>query len=76
IAQDKNDGLWRPWADLAIEPNVSAFKYDDFECTPDLLRAGEEAMRAALPQVRAWMQTESVRAGAPSFPKVQQLAAD
>jgi hypothetical protein len=55
---------------------VSAFKYDDFECTPDLLRAGEEAMRAALPQVRAWMQTESVRAGAPGFPKVQQLAAD
>jgi NTE family protein len=76
IAQDKNDGLWRPWADLAIEPNVSAFKYDDFECTPDLLRAGEEAMRAALPQVRAWMQSESVRAGAPGFPKVQQLAAD
>jgi NTE family protein len=66
IAQDKNGALWRPWADLVIEPNVSAFKYDDFECTPDLLCAGEEVMRAALPQVKSWFATDSLTVTVPS----------
>lgn len=76
IAQDKNGALWRPWADLVIEPNVTAFKYDDFECTPDLLRSGEEAMRAALPEVKRWMAEQSVPAGAPglSVSSIQPVA--
>jgi NTE family protein len=72
IAQDKNEAVWRPWADLVVEPNVSAFKYDDFECTPDLLCAGEEVMRAAVPQVRAWLATENIERGASglTLPKI------
>jgi NTE family protein len=78
IAQDKNVGLWRPWSDLVIEPNVSAFKYDDFECTPDLLRAGEEAMRSVLPQVKGWMETHARQLAAPSvkLSKIEPLTAD
>lgn len=78
IAQDKNGGLWRPWADLVIEPNVSAFKYDDFECTPDLLRAGEEVMRAALPQVKAWLATDprQVATRSVGLSKIEPLIAD
>lgn len=78
IAQDKNGGLWRPWADLVIEPNVSAFKYDDFECTPDLLRAGEEVMRAALPQVKAWLATDprQVATRSVGLAKIEPLIAD
>jgi NTE family protein len=78
IAQDKNGALWRPWADLVVEPNVSTFKYDDFECTPDLLRAGEEVMRAALPQVKAWLAAEPREATAPTanLSKVEPLIAD
>lgn len=78
IAQDKNGGLWRPWADLVIEPNVSTFKYDDFECTPDLLRAGEEVMLAALPQVKAWLGPATTQAAAPRLdvPKIAPMMAE
>jgi NTE family protein len=78
IAQDKNGALWRPWADLVIEPNVSAFKYDDFECTPDLLCAGEQVMLAALPQVKAWMGTDDRQTATPSprLAKIEPLIAD
>jgi NTE family protein len=78
IAQDKNGALWRPWADLVIEPNVSTFKYDDFECTPDLLRAGEEVMRAALAQVKAWLASDPRQVAAPTgtLTKIEPLIAD
>ena len=78
IAQDKNGALWRPWADLVIEPNVSTFKYDDFECTPDLLGAGEEAMRAALPGVKAWLGTDTLPLAVPpvKLAKIEPLTAD
>jgi NTE family protein len=55
IAQEKCEGLWRPGADAIVEPDVNGFKYDDFERTAALLRAGENVMRAALPQVRNWL---------------------
>lgn len=55
IAQDKSSGLWRPAADLIVEPDVNGFKYDDFEHTAELIRAGETVMREALPLVRSWL---------------------
>jgi NTE family protein len=55
IAQEKCDALWRPGADAIVEPDVNGFKYDDFEKTAALLRAGENVMRAALPEVRSWL---------------------
>jgi len=36
IAQDKTSDRWRQAADLVIDPDVTGFKYDDFERTPDL----------------------------------------
>jgi NTE family protein len=55
IAQDMMSHLWRGAADLVIEPEVSGFAYDDFKRAGDLIRAGEVAMRQALPEVRKWM---------------------
>jgi len=57
IAQDRMAPLWRSAADLVIEPDVAAFEYDDFKHAGDLVRAGEEAMRKALPEVRSWMES-------------------
>jgi NTE family protein len=57
IAQDRMAPLWRGAADLVIEPDVAAFEYDDFKRAGDLVRAGEEAMRKALPEVRGWMES-------------------
>jgi NTE family protein len=56
IAQEMNCGYWKKAADLVIEPDVNGFKYDDFEHSAELVRAGEKVMRAALPEVRKWLQ--------------------
>jgi len=55
IAQSKMCGLWQPAADLIVEPNVAGFSYDGFERASELVRAGEEAARAALPEIRKWL---------------------
>ena len=55
IAQDAMSSLWRDAADLVIEPDTASFAYDDFKRSGELIRAGEMAMRAALPEVRKWL---------------------
>ena len=37
--------------------DVAVFEYDDFKRAGDLVRAGEEAMRKALPEVRSWIES-------------------
>ena len=59
IAQAKLADSWKKDANLVIEPDVSGFAYDCFERTPELIAAGEAAMRAALPQVRAMLGLQS-----------------
>jgi NTE family protein len=56
IAQDAMSSTWRSAADLVVEPDVAGFGYDDFKRASDLIRVGEVAMRAALPQVRKWFE--------------------
>lgn len=60
IAQDRMSGLWQAEADCVMEPDVAGFGYDSFERAADLIMAGEAAARAALPQIRAWLQPQSV----------------
>ena len=55
IAQDMMSSVWRSAADLVIEPDVAGFDYDDFKRAGELIRVGEQAMRAALPEVRKWL---------------------
>jgi len=56
IAQEMNCNVWKAAADLVIDPNVNGYKYDDFERSAELIRAGETATRAALPEIRKWLQ--------------------
>jgi NTE family protein len=56
IAQDRMTSLWKDAADLVIEPEVGGFEYDDFKRATELVRAGEVAMRKALPEVRKWLE--------------------
>jgi len=58
IAQEMNCSVWRSACDLVIEPDVSEFKYDGFEHSAALIRSGELAMRAAVPEVRKWLQSD------------------
>jgi predicted acylesterase/phospholipase RssA len=61
IAQEMNSHIWKQAADLIIEPDVNGYKYDAFEHAADLVRAGEIVTRAALPEIRKWLQTEPAR---------------
>jgi NTE family protein len=56
IAQDAMSSLWKEAADLVIEPDVAGFGYDDFKRADELIQVGEVAMRAALPEVRKWLE--------------------
>lgn len=55
IAQEANCAQARASADLVIEPDVTGYRYDDFEHSAGLVRIGEEAARHALPQIRKWL---------------------
>ena len=46
IAQQRSGFLWQSISDLIVEPEIRQFRYDDFDRTAELVRAGETAMRA------------------------------
>jgi len=54
IAQANMSYLWRAYVDLLIQPDVSAFAFDDFQKAIDLVKIGEDAARRALPTFRSW----------------------
>ena len=76
IAQQMTCGVWQPAADLIVEPDVNGYKYDDFEHAAELVRAGETAARAAIPQIRKWLDSAACavparRMRSPKAPAVQ-----
>ena len=66
IAQDMNCASARDCADLVIDPDVTGFRYDAFERSADLVEIGETATRAALPEIRKWLETEKSKHSAPA----------
>jgi NTE family protein len=44
---------WRNEVDVLLEPDVHHVLWDEFSKTPQLVAAGEEAARAALPKIRS-----------------------
>jgi len=54
IAQANMSCLWQQHADLLIEPDVSAYAFDDFQKALNLVKIGEEAGRKVLHTFRAW----------------------
>jgi len=59
IAQKFNCEQSRQCADLIIEPDVTGYRYDDFEHSAELVQIGEAAARAAVPEIRKWLWTEA-----------------
>ena len=56
IAQNMNCAQARQCADLVIEPDVTGYRYDDFEHSAELVLLGERTTRAALPEIRKWLE--------------------
>jgi NTE family protein len=74
IAQEMNSSQWKQAADLVVEPDVHEFKYDAFDQSEALVRAGETAMRAALPEVRKWLQPHPLPGEKPLDPRIRKPA--
>lgn len=55
IAMQAAEPIWRRHADLIAEPQVETFGWDAFDRTPELIEAGEAAVRRVLPQLRDLM---------------------
>jgi NTE family protein len=56
IAQDMNCVQAKQCADFVIEPDVTGYRYDDFERSSELVALGESVTRAALPEIRKWLE--------------------
>ncbi len=54
IAQAKMCGLWQSAADLILTPDVRGFSYDGFDRAEELVKAGEQVAREALPTLLQW----------------------
>lgn len=61
ITQRTAEPLWRECADVVVEPKVSTFSWDDFERADELIAAGEQAMREALPKLRRCLEPVPAR---------------
>jgi NTE family protein len=55
ILHERSEEGWRAASDLVIAPNVRAVAWDGFGCAPELLKAGQEAALAALPEIQSWL---------------------
>jgi NTE family protein len=66
IAQERMCGPWKAASDIVLQPEIGEFAYDDFVRAPDLIRCGEVAARAAMPEIRAWMPAPPATAATPA----------
>jgi NTE family protein len=72
IAQNMNCVQARQCADLVVEPDVTGYRYDDFEHSADLVLLGERTTRAALPEIRKWLETALVVKPVPAHTTLAQ----
>jgi NTE family protein len=55
ILHSRTEITWRQHSDLVIEPDVRGMEWDSFDSAAQLIKAGEEAARKALPRIQAWI---------------------
>jgi len=74
ILQHRAEDTWRRYSDLIISPDVTGVEWDGFKSGREMIRAGELAAEAALPQIKKWLEpARSPARGLNSLP-TQQLA--
>ena len=66
IAQDMNCTQSKRCADLVIEPDVTGYRYDDFERSADLVALGEAAVKPFIAKIRKWLESTTAEAVMPS----------
>lgn len=74
IAQARMCDTWKAASDAVLEPDVSGFGYDQFERAPELIQVGESVARAALPELRKWLEAAPAAAVKPDRRRAAKLA--
>jgi NTE family protein len=54
IMQRHSEAGWRGASDLVLTPDLKSIEWNGFESGPELVKAGEAAALAALPEIRSW----------------------
>jgi len=57
ILHSRTENTWRQHSDLVIEPDVCGMEWDAFDSAQQLIQAGAEAARLALPRIQAWIDS-------------------
>jgi NTE family protein len=65
IMQRHSEPAWRSASDLVVAPDLKSIEWNGFESGPDLVKAGEAAALAALPEIRSWFATPDIAAETP-----------
>ena len=63
ILHSRTENTWRQHSDLVIEPDVCGMEWDAFDSAQQLIQAGAEAARLALPRIRAWIDSINCKDG-------------
>jgi NTE family protein len=58
ILHSRTEITWRQHSDLVIEPDVRGMEWDAFDSATQLVKAGEEAAKLALPHIQGWAGLE------------------
>jgi len=61
ILHSRTEITWRLHSNLVLEPDVRGMEWDSFESGTDLIKAGEDAARQALPQLQAMLGLGAAR---------------
>ena len=56
ILHSRTESAWRQHSDLVIQPDVRGMEWDAFGSAAQLIDAGEEAARQALPRMQNWLE--------------------
>ena len=68
IMMSHNERSWRQYSDAIIMPDVASTAWDGFSNAKRMIQAGEEAARAALPQIQDWLGTRRMVSLPPVLP--------
>jgi hypothetical protein len=66
--QTRSENGWRSASDLVITPDVRGVEWDGFTSGPDLVKAGQAAAEAALPEIERWLAGFGSSRIAPGLP--------
>jgi NTE family protein len=56
ILQQRAEDTWRRHSDVILSPDVTCMEWDGFESGQQMIRAGEAAAEAAMPQIKKWLE--------------------